>query len=481
MPLQNPPDITGSPYQTKPGDSAYAVAKQQVGKPYIYNTVGPASFDCSSLMQYSYQNGPGIAIGRDTSAQWNNSTTLTTIWDFLTQGPFDASKCQLETGDLVLYFQPGNSGENAHVRMVNDHGSMIEAPYTGLNVRDDQPLDMKGDAAEPFRGVKRATGGGSTTGPAGSASGGNNNSNQSSGKGTSSNSISNNPGQADTGFITQPLTDPRNNLPMSPLFQGSHGFVYRPPQGSTIKPNLRLLRGGIVQLAVQDPSTYKLTFQKGGQFACFFMMNPSSIATDCTINTDQLSPSQTSAAAMQAAPSWLAQQTINFTIIFNRMYEVWQGTMKGPNGGPGPADIGVRWDVRAIERLMGMFDAQALNTAKGVNNVGLGTSGAGSSPPSSLPVQVVFGGPNSIQFQGYIAAMDYTYTMFDSNMVPVECTVDISILRQYLPMMSSADLVNPLVTQMGQLGQPTFPWAPNSTFNAKTGVVEVHRKGGISL
>jgi len=500
MPNLNPPDVGGSAYTasnssapqdakpvaSKPGDQAYAVAQQQLNKPYVYGATGPDSFDCSGLMMYSYAQGPHLQIGRDTSAQWNNQTSLSTFYDALQPLPGQPSATdlpnQLEVGDLALYFQPGNSGENAHVRMFAGGGQMIEAPYTGANVRM-VPLDLQGDASEPFRGIKRATGGGSQAGAAGSAAGGG----SGSGTGSGANSIANNPGKADAGFVDQPLTDPRNNLPFSAAFQGIAGFRYVGPKigsrgaaQSTVLTNMKLVRGGIVQLMTQgDNSAMKA--QKGGQFACYFMMNPSSVGTDCTINTDVASPSQQSAAAMQAAPSWMAQQTISFTLIFNRMYEVWQGTVKGPNGGPGPSDIGVRWDIRAVERLMGMFDAQALNTPKGVNNVGLGVSGAGSSPPSSLPVQVVLGGPNSIQFQGYIGSMSYTYTMFDANMIPIEASVDISILRQYLPSLSSADLVNPLVTQVGYLGSVTFPYSPKSTFNSKSGVVQINKPGGISL
>jgi hypothetical protein len=169
----------------------------------------------------------------------------------------------------------------------------------------------------------------------------------------------------------------------------------------------------------------------------------------------------------------------------------------------------VRWDIRAIERLMGMYDAQgAGGTSFAVqskwsgnttpNNMGLGANGAGANPPSAIPVQVVFGGPNSIQFQGYISSLDYTYTMFSAEMIPTECTVDITVLRQYLPYLSDADLVNPLVIQgpftgsaatFDQSGNITsmgnFPYSPTSNFNPQTGIVQINTPGsalpGISL
>jgi hypothetical protein len=186
---------------------------------------------------------------------------------------------------------------------------------------------------------------------------------------------------------------------------------------------------------------------------------------------------------------WCQQQSITFDVVFNRMYEVWQGGVKGPNGSPGPSDIGVRWDIRSIERLMGMYDATvnpsgasgAGKAAPYNGTTGLGAYGAGSRPPQSLNVQVVFGGQYSYQFQGMIASLDYEYSLFDANMIPIEATATIGIMTRWLPMLSSADIVNPLVTQMGQTGM-TFPATQYAhTFNAQTGLVQTSKTGGIAL
>jgi len=69
----------------------------------------------------------------------------------------------------------------------------------------------------------------------------------------------------------------------------------------------------------------------------------------------------------------------------------------------------------------------------------------------TYPLQIVFGGANSYQFQGTIASLDYTYTLFNYNMVPIEAYADISVMRIYQPSMSSPDLVNsiPLTAKTG--------------------------------
>lgn len=155
------------------GDSAFAVAQQQLGKPYVYGSAGPDSFDCSGLTYYSYNTGPHINIGRDTSSQWN-SPNLNTIYDAVTGGTMPTVD-QLQVGDLLYYFAPGNSGTQAHVMMYGGGGQSIEAPYTGQNVRMTPVVLGNLDAGEPFRGIKRSTGGGSSGGGSGSGSGSGNN------------------------------------------------------------------------------------------------------------------------------------------------------------------------------------------------------------------------------------------------------------------------------------------------------------------
>ena len=515
----NAPATTGAAQsaapQQKPGDQAFAVAQQQLGKPYVYTTAGPDTFDCSGLMQYSYLHGPGWDIGRDTNAQWNNQTNLSTVFDAVNPLPNqgDKNSFTMEVGDLILYFTPGNSGENAHVRMYAGGGTMIEAPYTGQVVRI-IPQDLVGDPNEPFRGIKRPTGGGSSGGPAGSAGGagagggGGSNTSQGSGQqgGPAVGKLIDPKSDEAKNLAIEDLPDPRNNLPFSAMYmrtnaaqQGQQlggGFrvnfgnvgPMRGTLGQSTNVSSTLVRGGMVELLANvgdtsstDPTNVKLTPRKGGQFACYFMMNPSSIATDCAMNVDVAAPSQVNPTAMQQGAYWVQNQTISFSLIFNRMYEVWQGNVKGPNGKAGPSDIGCRWDIRAIERLMGIYDAKAdypgtKSSQKMSGQTGLGTYGAGDRPPQGLSLQVVFGGPNSIQFQGMIASFDYTYTMFDHNMVPIEAQCDIQIMRMYLPNLSSADIVNPLITQMGQAGNLTFPFANQGSFN--NGVVRTKGTAG---
>ena len=49
--------------------SVVALAKEQVGKPYVWGATGPDKFDCSGLVQYVYQHAAGINLPRTTYDQ----------------------------------------------------------------------------------------------------------------------------------------------------------------------------------------------------------------------------------------------------------------------------------------------------------------------------------------------------------------------------------------------------------------------------
>ena len=94
---------------------AVSTAEAQLGKPYVYAGSGPDTFDCSGLTMYAWA-AAGVSLSHNAEAQYNS----------LPHVPIDA----LEPGDLVFYGSPIH-----HVGMFVGNGTMIEAPYTGVNVR----------------------------------------------------------------------------------------------------------------------------------------------------------------------------------------------------------------------------------------------------------------------------------------------------------------------------------------------------------
>ena len=112
----NPPP---PPPSTNGGVSAViAYARAQIGKPYEWGGAGPNTFDCSGLTMRAWQRA-GVNLSHYTGAQWAE-TSRVAISD-------------LRPGDLVFY---GSSGPTSHhMGLYIGGGQMIEAPYTGANVR----------------------------------------------------------------------------------------------------------------------------------------------------------------------------------------------------------------------------------------------------------------------------------------------------------------------------------------------------------
>ncbi|MDQ1511931.1 MAG: peptidoglycan DL-endopeptidase CwlO [Actinomycetota bacterium] len=108
------------PPQDLPAPSSHAqvavdTAEAQLGKPYVYAASGPDSFDCSGLTMYAWA-AAGVSLPHNAEAQYQS----------LPHVPMGA----LQPGDLVFYGSPIH-----HVGMFVGNGTMIEAPYTGVNVR----------------------------------------------------------------------------------------------------------------------------------------------------------------------------------------------------------------------------------------------------------------------------------------------------------------------------------------------------------
>ncbi len=97
-------------------------AEAQLGKPYQWGGAGPATWDCSGLVQAAL-GGEGLVLPHDAAAQYADTASG--------RVPLTA----LEPGDLVFY---GTSPATIHhVGIYVGGGDMIDAPYTGAVVRFD--------------------------------------------------------------------------------------------------------------------------------------------------------------------------------------------------------------------------------------------------------------------------------------------------------------------------------------------------------
>lgn len=92
--------------------SAINLAKEQLGKDYVWGANGPESFDCSGLTRYLYKEAFGITIPRVS-------------YDQAEYGK-EVSKSELQPGDLV-FFDTMNKGRVSHVGIYIGNDQFIHA------------------------------------------------------------------------------------------------------------------------------------------------------------------------------------------------------------------------------------------------------------------------------------------------------------------------------------------------------------------
>jgi peptidoglycan DL-endopeptidase CwlO len=109
-----------APSSRQSASTAVDTALAQVGKPYQWGGSGPDSYDCSGLTSYAWRSA-GVEITRTSRSQWDYTKRI--------------SRGELQPGDLVFYSRDGTRDGIGHVAMYIGGGDVVEAPYSGNNVR----------------------------------------------------------------------------------------------------------------------------------------------------------------------------------------------------------------------------------------------------------------------------------------------------------------------------------------------------------
>lgn len=108
--------VRHAPADSSPGHLAARAALEQVGVPYRYGGNAPGGFDCSGLVQYSYQRA-GLNVPRTTTQLWSAAATI--------------EQDDLRAGDL-LFFRI--AGKMSHVGMYLGERRFVHAPQSGRTV-----------------------------------------------------------------------------------------------------------------------------------------------------------------------------------------------------------------------------------------------------------------------------------------------------------------------------------------------------------
>ena len=94
----------------------------QLGKPYVYGTSGPDSFDCSGLVYYCLKNA-GVDIGRLNAAGY----AAYEQWDRI------GSISDLEPGDLMFFYNDAHT-RISHVGVYIGNNQLLHASSSAGSV-----------------------------------------------------------------------------------------------------------------------------------------------------------------------------------------------------------------------------------------------------------------------------------------------------------------------------------------------------------
>lgn len=97
--------------------SLFALAREQLGKPYIYGGTGPRGFDCSGLMKFLFETH-GITLHRRASEQLQDGIIV--------------SSEAMQVGDLVFFRESWDSCPASHVGIYVGEGQIIHAGSGGM-------------------------------------------------------------------------------------------------------------------------------------------------------------------------------------------------------------------------------------------------------------------------------------------------------------------------------------------------------------
>lgn len=147
QPLPNPPVPPPSPPpHPDAGRKIADCAIAQLGKPYVWGTHGPATFDCSGLVAYCAKTAAAIVVSPDSHVQYVAGVAV--------------PRNMLAAGDILCYDTQGgsevrNGNTCSHVGIFIEPGVMVNALNPSAGVIKSDPFDAY--FAPLFLGARRLT------------------------------------------------------------------------------------------------------------------------------------------------------------------------------------------------------------------------------------------------------------------------------------------------------------------------------------
>ncbi|MER5754293.1 hypothetical protein [Streptomyces sp. NPDC002088] len=196
----------------------------------------------------------------------------------------------------------------------------------------------------------------------------------------------------------------------------------------------------------------------GVRYRCNFLYNPSVLNVSHSVDSDVLADENSKNPNDVTKDTYLMplQQSLNFSLLFDRTYEMWDSSKLYGDALLWVPQFGVAYDVLSLYKITGVAapvviegdgtDATA-SSEKAWQKGNFSTGPAG--PMLSNPVFVVIG--STLSYYGIIQSLNVQYTHWTQSMIPTRCQVDITVTLLPTPTGGNkyAPIIGPRVANWG--------------------------------
>jgi hypothetical protein len=218
--------------------------------------------------------------------------------------------------------------------------------------------------------------------------------------------------------------------------------------GNSFDNSKKLTRGFIV---MEKPIN-------GVRYRCNFLYNPSEIDISHGIDTGVLADQNSQLKNDVTAGQFILplQQTLSFSLQFDRTYELWDPSKLFGDARTWVPQFGVAYDVLSLYKITGVATPMnvtgdnATDVQGAVDNFKKGSfSNSPAGPMIYTPVFVVIG--SSLSYYGVIQQLDVRYTHWTQQMIPSRCVVQVSVTLLPAPQGGNkyAPIIGPRVPNAG--------------------------------
>jgi hypothetical protein len=194
--------------------------------------------------------------------------------------------------------------------------------------------------------------------------------------------------------------------------------------GTSFDTTKRLTRGFIV---MEKPIN-------GVRYRTNFLYNPSAISLTHSIDTGVLADQNSQLKNDVTAGDFILplQQTLSFSLLFDRTYELWDSSKLYGDALTWVPLFGAAYDVLSLYKITGIATAMSVtgdnntDVQGAIDNFKKGEFAHGPvGPMIYTPVFIVIG--STLSYYGVIQELDVQYTHWTQQMIPSRCQVSINV------------------------------------------------------